>query len=120
MLADATRHVTLLTEKHLFGEDAGVLNEYSTFLLASEVEEEIIVEHSKLGSLAAVYEGLALAPGNGTDVAILTERLFKVDSVVIHIFHDAGALEAVLILLEEVVAGKLETGLHALLDGFKG
>jgi nitrogen regulatory protein PII-like uncharacterized protein len=120
VLADASGNVTLLTENHLFGEDKGVLNEDSTFLLAGEVVEEVIVEHSKLRSLAAVDEGLTLAPGDGTDVAILTERLLQVDAVVVHVFHDAGALEAVVNLLKEIVAGKLETGLHALLNSFKG
>ena len=72
MSANTSRNVALITKNHLICEDFRVLNENSTFFLTSKVVETILVEHSELGPLTAVDKSLALAPGNRTEITVLT------------------------------------------------
>jgi hypothetical protein len=72
MSANTSRNVALITKNHLICEYFRVLNENSTFFLTSKVVETILVEHGEFGPLATVDKGLALAPGNRADVAVLT------------------------------------------------
>jgi hypothetical protein len=72
MRAYTSRNVAFITENHLFCKDFRVLHENLTFFLTCKVVETILVEHSELGPLTAVDKSLALAPGNRTEITVLT------------------------------------------------
>ena len=111
------RHVSCAGEDDLLGESPRVPHEDVSFLQASEVVEEVLIENTELGPLASTDVFLLVLPGDRAEVAELGDGLLEVAAVDVHVLHEARALLALTVV---VIPGEVHSCLEVGLDRLQG
>jgi len=114
--ADEKWAVTSVCKDGLVSESLGVVHEDVTLTGSIEIIELVTVKNTEFGSVRARYEGLLHFPSYWANVTVLGETLLHVDSVDVHVLHDAWAFFR---KSSAVVMHELHAGFQGCLQSFK-
>ena len=111
----ALGHISFRGEEHVVSELLRVGNEDLSLFLVGEVEEEVLVEDSKLGRVSASDKPLLVLPGYWAVVCELRDALLEEDTIHVKVLNAASPLATSLVLMLEV-ACEFHAGLQILAD----